>query len=110
MAPRWSEIPPSFIDDYPDGVLLLTDAAYAEFLTAWLTRELDRDRAREYMVYMFSPREPSEILDRRIRGLTSKQQEVLRAFLTYSLDVEQSQSIKEYAKRAVAYASNLKNS
>jgi hypothetical protein len=99
---KWTDIAASFIGGYPDGVVLLTDEAFATFLPAWLTCALQNKEVRELMVYTFSPREPSERSDRRVRNLTSSQREALRAFLAYCLEVESSNFVKERARRALA--------
>lgn len=99
---RWTEIPASFVGCYPDGVVLLTDEAFAAFLPAWLTCALQNKTVRELMVYTFSPREPSERTNRRIRSLTSPQREALQAFLAHCVEVESSGFVKERARRALA--------
>ena len=47
-------IPTSFIEQNPDGVVLLTDEAFTVFLPAWLTCAIEKDKVREMMVYTFS--------------------------------------------------------
>jgi hypothetical protein len=98
---KWTEIPASFVGSYPDGVVLLTDEAFAAFLPAWLTCALQDRTVRELMVYTFSPREPSERMNRRIRSLTSSQREALLAFLAHCVEVESSSFVKERARRAL---------
>ena len=54
----WPEIPAAFIRANPDGFVLLTDAACAAFLPAWLMQSLDAEDeniVREFVSYAFSP-------------------------------------------------------
>lgn len=99
---KWSEVPASFVGSYPDGIVLLTDDAFAAFLPAWLTCALQNKAVREMMIYTFAPREPSERTNRRIRSLTSPQREALKAFLAHCVEAESSGFIKERARKALA--------
>jgi hypothetical protein len=111
---RWSEIEGSFAASLPDGLPLLADRAFAAFLPAWLVAALANDEVREFVVYHFSPdthqHSPSEWMnrmDRRIRQLTSAQREAILAFLTYCIEFETSEYIKDRARRAVEYVARF---
>ena len=103
---KWSEVPTAVIDNNPDGVVLLTDEAFAAFLPAWLDRALTHEKVRELMVYVFSPdvHKSTERTGHRIEHLSPPQKEALLAFLTYCVEVESSKFVKERARSAVAYA------
>jgi hypothetical protein len=102
---RWSEIPASFINSNPDGIVLLTNETFVAFLPAWLTCALTDKQVREFMVYTFSPEpdKPSERMDSRMLLLTSQQKKALLAFLAHCVEVESSKFIKEHARTALAY-------
>jgi hypothetical protein len=108
-ARKWSDIEGSFVSSNVDGIALLTDQAFAAFLPAWLIAALDENEVREMLVYFFSPsaHEPSESRDRRIEQLTLPQKKVLRAFLTYCFEVEDSEFVKEHARSAAEYTARF---
>lgn len=106
---RWSEIPGAFIEIYSDCHLLLSDAAFAAYLPAWLSYSLTHEEVRELMVYAFSPEshESMEGADHRLRRLTPLQIEALREFLAYALDVTTSTFVKKEAFSAMAYITSI---
>jgi hypothetical protein len=102
---NWSEIPTSFIEQNPDGVVLLTDEAFTVFLPAWLTCAIERDNVREMMVYTFSGdlKKSSDRIDRRMRQLAPIQRDAIRAFLVLCVDVESSKFVRQHAQSALDY-------
>ena len=57
------------------------------------------------MVYSFSPtvHKDSERMDRRLRRLTSRQIEALRAFSVYCVEIEPSNFVRDHAHQALAH-------
>jgi hypothetical protein len=105
LGKKWSEVPASFIEHYPDSVVLLTDEAFLVFLPAWLMCAIDTENVRELMVYTFSKEsnESSDLIERRLRQLAPPQREALKEFLAYCLAVDSSKFIKQRAQTALDY-------
>ena len=106
-AKRWRDISPDFIKAYPDGVVLLSDDAYAAFLPAWILCALEDEKVRELLIYQFSPETPSDRIHHRVLQLTTTQRGALLEFLTYCISLEASHHIKEAARKAVVFVSRL---
>ena len=112
---KWPEIPATFVRANPDGFVLLTDAACAAFLPAWLIQSLDAQKeniVREFVSYAFSPREDmapdtSFNIANRFRQLNFAQRSTLRAVLEHFVKYEPSEFIRNHAERAVAFIENL---
>ncbi|MEJ2653238.1 MAG: hypothetical protein P8173_16020 [Gammaproteobacteria bacterium] len=107
---KWSDIPASFIRDFPDGFLLLTDEAYVAFLAAWLSCALKDAEVREMVVYSLSPdaHKRSNWRGQHIHLLNSSQRKVLQSFLAYCVDIESSKYIKQHAQAALEYVERMK--
>jgi hypothetical protein len=105
---KWSQVPLSVVAANPDGVVLLTDEAFAAFLPAWLNYATTHTKIQELMVYVFSPvvQKSMEMMDRRIGLLSAPQKEALRAFLSYCVMIELS-NFREEAQHALAYVVGL---
>lgn len=107
---KWSDIPVSFIQDFPDGFLLLTDEAYVAFLAAWLSYALKNAEVREMVVYSFSPdaHKRPDWRGRHIKLLNSLQRNVLQAFLAHCAETESSKHVKQHAQTALQYIEGIK--
>jgi hypothetical protein len=112
---KWPDVAASFIHANPDGYVLLTDAAYAAFLPAWLSQSLDTEkdnRVREFVSYAFSPSEnmasdTSLRIANRFQQLDLAQRATLHTVLKHLAKYEPSDFIKNHAERAVAFIENL---
>jgi hypothetical protein len=58
---KWSEIDASFIRDFPDGFVLLTDEAFVAFIAVWLSCALKDAAVRQMLVYTFSQDAPRRL-------------------------------------------------
>lgn len=108
---RWSDIPHSFIENYPDGIVLLTAAAFAAFLPAWLTCAIAREKVREMTAYMFSSDDsgPSVFMGNLINQLSNSQKKALQSYLAYCADFESDPDIKERFRSAADHVKKLGN-
>jgi hypothetical protein len=112
---EWPDIPETFIRANPDGFVLLTDAACAAFLPAWLIQALDTEKeniVREFLTYAFSPREDmapdtSISIANRFKQLNSAQRSTVLSVLEHIAKYEPSQFIKDHAKYAVTFLDHL---
>jgi hypothetical protein len=112
----WIDVSRKFLDDEPDGFVLLTSEALPAFLAAWLMRSLDEpggeNKVREFLVYAFSP-SPSYAADNNaytaslIKSLNPSQRFVVRSLLAEFCDSEVSGFIRASAHEAVRFLDGL---
>jgi hypothetical protein len=112
----WKDVPDEIIDRNAGGLPLLTPAAFAAFLPAWLMRSLDRlddeNEVRELTVYQFcrsgspSLAQPAQsYLEAyqltRFKELSAAQLIVVREFLSLVSTHEHSGYLREKAQEAL---------
>jgi hypothetical protein len=112
----WKDVPPSILDNQPDGYVLLTDEAFAAFLAAWLMRSLENmdgeNEIRDFVVYTFSPKhdmvpDTTWFILRRLRSLVPEQRHTLHSLLTEFSERDPSAFQRRLASEAVALLDSL---
>ena len=108
---KWTDVPKEFLQNQPDGYVLLADEAFRAFIAAWLMcalENIDADHdVRNFLVYAFSPKhdmvpDTTDFALHRIRNLNLEQRDTLRSVLLEIGERAPDSYLKRLASEAVA--------
>ncbi len=104
---KWTEVPTTLLYGLPDGYVLLTDAAFAAFIAAWLIVSLEdingKNSVREFLSYTFSH------TSQQYRILDRPQRETIRFLVNEFAHSETSDFIRRHAVEAAELLTKVEN-
>ena len=113
---RWTDLPQRFLDNQPDGYVLLIDEAFGAFLPAWLIRSLENidgeNEVRDFVVYTFSPKhdmvpDTTDFILHRLRTLSPEQRHVLHSLFVEFAERDPSAFQRKLASEAITLLDTL---